>query len=40
MKKIIQLLAILTIATAITGCLDGQDDNGGRPKSSVAIEMQ
>lgn len=40
MKKFVQLLAVLALVTVMTGCLDGQDDNGGRPKSAVAIEMQ
>jgi hypothetical protein len=40
MKKIVRLLAILAFVTAVTGCLDDPDGSGGRPKSSVAVEMQ
>lgn len=41
MNKIIQLLIALTIMTAVTGCLDPQDESGGRPKAAtVSIDMK
>jgi len=40
MKKIISMLALLALVAGLSGCLDPQDESGGRPKSSVAVVIQ
>ena len=39
MKKLAQLLAVLAVLVAVTGCLDSQDGSGGRPKSEVTFNI-
>lgn len=30
MKKVVSLLAVAVMVLGLTGCIDGQDDNGGK----------
>lgn len=40
MKKIISLLALVVMVVGLAGCLDGQDDSGGRPKAAAGVVIK
>jgi hypothetical protein len=40
MKRLSQLMAVVAVLVALTGCLDPQDESGGRPKAQATFELK
>lgn len=40
MKKVVSLLVMAVVVLGLSGCIDGQDDNGGKlPKGKVVSSV-